>query len=60
MVASIAYHFCSSYLLNTCCVLGTFLSVGHILVNRGKIAVLKELRFHLAVGNGESDNGHEM
>lgn len=54
------YHFFSRYLLTTYCVLGTFLRVGDILLNRRKIAVLKELRFHLGVSEGESDNGPEI
>lgn len=54
------YHFFSRYLLTTYCVLGTFLRVGDILLNRRKIAILKELRFHLGVSEGESDNGREI
>lgn len=36
-------HLFHRYLLNACYILGTFLSIGNILVSRRKISVLKEL-----------------
>lgn len=53
-------HVFNRYLLNTYCILGAFLSIGDIWTNRRKMIVLRELRFHMHVGYGESDNGHEL